>query len=82
MNTDNHECYFCQKDDDGPSHQLFYCKEVQDTTHAQLVAIIKNPSDYITEVLISDVKEVQQAFINRVKFIMGQHNFIEELEIY
>ena len=75
MNFDDYRCYFCQEEDNGPIHQLFFCGEVQDTTHTQLTEAIKNPYDYIQEVLISDNKEVQQAFINRVKFPIGQHDF-------
>jgi len=81
MNFEDHRCYFCQEEDNGPTHQLFFCKEVQDTTHTQLTEVIKNPYDYIQEVLISDNKEVQQAFINRVKFLIGQHDFLDELDI-
>ena len=81
MNFDDHRCYFCQEEDNGPIHQLFLCGEVQDTTHTQLTEVIKNPYDYIQEVLISDNKEVQQAFINSVKFLIGQHDFLDELDI-
>ena len=82
MNFEDHRCYFCQEEDNGPIHQLFFCKEVQDTTHTQLTEVIKNPYDYIQEVLISDNKEVQQAFINSVKLLIGQHDILDELDSY
>ena len=82
MKNEEHRCYFCQEDN-GPIQRLFFCKEVQDTSsHTQLTEVIMNPCDYIQEVLISDNKEVQQTFINRVKFLSGQHDIFYELDIY
>lgn len=77
---DDSACYFCQEQDDGPIHQLFYCKEVQDSTHADLINAIQNPQDYIQEILLPGNRNTQRAFINRVKFLMGQHDFREESE--
>ena len=53
---------------------------VQDSTHADLINAIQNPQDYIQEILLPGNKNTQRAFINRVKFLMGQHDFMEELE--
>ena len=73
-------CYFCQRQEDGPLHQLFFCEEVQDSTHNQLMEVVENPDNYIEEVLLPHNRDIQMLFINRVKFLIGQHDFLEELD--
>lgn len=72
-------CYFCQQPGDGPIHQLFNCEEVKDESYYRLMEAIQNPKEYVNELLLPMNKDVQPLFIDRVKFLLGQHDFIEEL---
>ena len=80
MQLGEDRCYFCQKEEDGPFHQLFMCEDVQDSTHSKLISVIQNPLNYVQEVLIPNNQEVQFQFIERIRFLMGQHDLVEELE--
>ena len=73
-------CSFCNETQDGRVHQLSECKKVQDETHQAYIISIKDHQNYIVEILSSDEKDKQTAFINRVKFLKGQHEFLLELE--
>ena len=73
-------CSFCNETQDGRVHQLSECKEVQDETYQAYTRSIEDHQNYIIEILSSDEKEKQTAFIDRVKFLKGQHEFLLELE--
>ena len=80
MGVDEGKCYFCQSMEDSPLHQLFVCKEVQDSTFDDLLEVITDPSSYVTEVLLPKNQIIQQRFIERIRFLIDQHEFIYELQ--
>ena len=71
-------CYFCNVCHDSPEHQLLQCKEVKETTHNKLVENIINGSNYLEEVFIPRSRYIQLSFIDRIKFLMEQHEGVEE----
>ena len=77
--TTEDKCDFCQQSWDSPSHQLFWCKELQDQSHTNLMEVITNPETYVTEVLFPKKKSVQQRFIERIRFLIDQHELVYEL---
>ena len=78
--TNEDKCDFCQQFWDSPLHQLFWCKELQDQSHTNLMEVITNPESYVTEVLLPKDKNVQQRFIERIRFLIDQHDFVYELK--
>jgi hypothetical protein len=80
MQLGEDRCYFCQNQEDGPLHQLFRCGEVQDSTHSKLMGVIQDPQNYVQEVLLPNSQEVQILFIERIRFLMGQHDLVEEMD--
>ena len=78
--TNEDKCDFCQQFWDSPSHQLFWCKELQDQSHTNLMEVITNSESYVTEVLFPKKKNVQQRFIERIRFLMDQHELVYELQ--
>ena len=80
----NKLCYFCNSMEDSPEHQLVECKEIQDDTHKQLVDSCMT-SGHIGEILCNilaphdSANQIQKSFIERVAFLMEQHDFMEEL---
>ena len=78
---EENKCSFCQENFDNRQHQLLECKEVQDDSHRVFDKCIKNHKKYLLEVLSSNKSEGKQvAFINRVRFLKGQHEFLLEQE--
>ena len=43
MGVDEGKCYFCQSMEDNTLHQLFVCKEEQDSTFDDLLEVITDP---------------------------------------
>ena len=78
--TNEDKCDFCHQFWDSPLHQLFWCKELQDQSHTKLMEVITNPESYVTEVLFPKDKNVQQRFIERIRFLIDQHDFVYELK--
>ena len=79
MGVDEGKCQFCQSMEDNSLLQLFVCKEVQDSTFDDLLEVITNPLSYVTEVLLPKNHIIQQRFIERIRFLINQHEFINEL---
>ena len=77
--TNEDKCDFCQQAWDSPSHQLFWCNELQDQSYANLMEVITNPQSYISEVLFPKEKNVQKRFIERIRFLIDQHELVHEL---
>ena len=76
---EENKCYFCQEKYDSRQHQLLDCKEVEDNSHRTFESCIRDKKNYLLDVLSSDRKEGKQtAFIERVKFLKGQHEFLIE----
>ena len=75
------KCNFCQQSWDSPSHQLFWCKELQDQslTNLGLMEVITNPDTYVTEVLFPKKKNVQQSFIEGIRFLIDQLELVYDL---
>ena len=75
---------WCNSMEDSPEHQLVECKEIQDDTHKQLVDSCMT-SGHIGEILCNilapydSANQLQKSFIERVAFLMEQHDFVEEL---
>ena len=80
MSLGDDSCYFCQNHGDDPLHQLFRCEEVQDNSYSNLLEVIVNPQDYVNEVLLSRDRTVQKRFIERIGFLMEQHQLVYELQ--
>ena len=80
MNIGDDLCDFCQQEGDSPHHQLFVCKEVQDSTYDNLTAVILNPRDYISEVLLPTKSNAQHQFIERVRFLPEQHDLLQSMK--
>ena len=76
------KCDVCQQFWDSPLHQLFWCKELEDQSHTNLMEVITNSESYVTEVLFPKKKNVQQRFIERIRFLMDQHELVYELQSY
>ena len=57
----------------------FQCKEVQDSTFTNLVEVIGDPFNFVTEVLLPRNISIQQSFIERIRFLIEQHDFVYEL---
>ena len=81
---EENRCYFCQQRYDSRYHQLFECKEVQDDTHKAFKDKIGSEKNDLVEVIGSKRSEGKHiSFIERVKFLKGQHEFVkEEQEIF
>ena len=79
MGVDEGKCYFCQSMEDNPLHQLFLCKEVQDSIFYDHLEVITDPSSNVTEVLLPRNQIIQQRFIEKIRFLIDQHEFIYEL---
>jgi len=79
MGLGDNSCYFCQNQEDDPLHQLFNCEEVQDSSYSNLLEVIVNPQDYVNEVLLPRDRTVQRRFIERIEFLMEQHQLVYEL---
>ena len=62
-------CFFCQVSKDSPSHQLFFCSQLEDESREELLDSIEDTYDFQQEVMFPSGKKVQAAFIRRVKFI-------------
>ena len=77
-------CNFCTHSGDSPEHQLLKCKEVQDGTYEEFVALMEGsyPDSYLEEVLIPKNCNTQRNFVNRVDFLWGQHQYLEDLLNY
>ena len=82
--VDGTECSFCRWTEDSPYHQLLECPEVQDTTHSQLRTWLPEGDDLplIEEILTpqKDKLGIQEAFISRVEFLIGQHTSLTEYD--
>ena len=78
----NKLCYFCNTTDDSPEHQLVECMEVQDQTHQHLMQTWNSQEheQLIVEILAPQKthNNIQKRFVNRVSFLMGQHDSVEE----
>ena len=76
------ECNFCRWTEDSPYHQLLECPEIQDTSHSQLKTWLPEGDDQplIEEILTpqKDKLGIQEAFISRVEFLIGQHASLTE----
>ena len=68
-------CSFCNETHDDRVHQLSESKEVQNETYQAYTKSIEDQQNYIVEILSSDEKEKQTAFIDRVKFLKEQHEY-------
>jgi hypothetical protein len=55
------------------------CGEVQDSTHSKLMSAIQDPQN-VREVLLPNSQEAQMMFIERIRFLMGQHDLVEEMD--
>ena len=77
-------CNFCTHSGDSPEHQLLKCKEVQDGTYEEFVALMEGSysDSYLEEVLIPKNCNTQRNFVNRVDFLWGQHQYLEDLLNY
>ena len=76
---EENKCLFCQEKYDSQQHQLLECKEVEDDSHSMFQSCIRSNKKYLLEVLSSNRYEAKQtAFIERVKFLKGQHEFLIE----
>ena len=75
---EKNNCYFCNGNNDNPEHQLLDCTEVADITHQNFRNRIENMQQYVEEILVPKNKNIQESFIDRIKFLKGQHEFLEE----
>ena len=73
-------CYFCNNTNDSPGHQLLACTEVADLTHDKLQQQIDGTQQYVEEIVLPKDKTLQSIFIDRIIFLKGQHEFLEEEE--
>ena len=71
-------CYFCNNTNDSPGHQLLGCTEVADLTHDKLQQQIDGTQQYVEEIVLPKDKTLQRIFIERIIFLKGQHEFLEE----
>ena len=83
MHDDNRLCYFCNRINDSPEHQLIECEEIQDQTYQQLMSAWNSRQhDHLLVDIIapeSSATQVQKMFVERVTFLMEQHDSIDEL---
>ena len=75
------KCYFCHEDYDTPEHQLLNCPEVKDETYSQLCELMNTSQGYLSQILLPTNRHVQLGFIKRIIFLLGQHEFVEEMSI-
>ena len=83
MHDDNRLCYFCNRINDSPEHQLVECEEIQDQTYQQLMSAWS--SRQLEQLLVdiiapeNSASQVQKMFVERVAFLMEQHDSIDEI---
>lgn len=53
------------------------CKEVAEETQRELTQQITSVDDFLKELLLTPNEELHKAFIERVKFLKGQHESLE-----
>ena len=78
------KCYFCNHPGDSAEHQLLKCEEVQDDTHNNFQAAMdsSDPQSFLEELLIPKTNSIQRDFVERVAFLWGQHQHLEDLLDY
>ena len=75
------DCYFCAISTDSPEHQLLHCSELAEYTQQQLLKHLSSQSHYIEEIIAPMKQEIQKAFIDRVRFLIVQHDINHEQAI-
>ena len=70
-------CYFCNSSPDSPEHQILYCKKLIEQTHNNLVTVLSTPSFFREEIIAPTRKDVQPLFIERIRFLIQQHEALE-----
>ena len=76
------KCYFCNTlAVDDPAHQMLECEEVKDVTYNDLKHHIIDINTLVQDVIVPNSKIVQSSYINRVKFLKGQHESLDEEEL-
>ena len=73
----NTSCWFCFSSADSAEHQILHCKKLIEQTHKNLLNILITPSHYREEILAPTRDDIQPIFIERVRFLIQQHDAIE-----
>ena len=63
-------CKFCKTTQDSPEHQLFYCTALDSISRQNLIQSLKNPVNYIQEVIFSGSIQLQELFYNHVESLI------------
>ena len=81
-------CYFCNEGNDTAMHQLFHCHSVIDNTYSKLIEELKNAAkensdpyyiDRYVYYVLTYKSSIQDAFIERVKFLLNRHELQSSL---